>query len=181
MFNPHLSANKNSTTILLTVRESSSVSERTFSPWRRPGPGSVWSTLPLTALGDTLMAPGSSLTLTGMGLDIIPELSSINFHDSRFTTHVISAILNIGQSVTREWELHILDNSGAAHAVTLLPGEMIWYESARLLHGRPDALLGDYFDNLFIHYKPTHLWYSQQAEVREVAQAAEVTMTPYFF
>ena len=64
MFNPHLSANKNST-ILLTVRESSSVSERTFSPWRRPGPGSVWSTLPLMALGDTLMAPGSSLTLTG--------------------------------------------------------------------------------------------------------------------
>ena len=81
---------------------------------------------------------------------------------------MISAILNIGQSVSREWELHILDNTGAAHAVTLLPGEMIWYESARLLHGRPDALLGDYFDNLFIHYKPTHLWYSQQAEVKEV-------------
>lgn len=85
-------------------------------------------------------------------------------HIDRFTTHVISAILNIGQSVTKEWELHILDNSGEAHAVTLLPGEMIWYESARLLHGRPDALLGDYFDNLFIHYKPTHLWYAQQAE-----------------
>ena len=85
--------------------------------------------------------------------------------NSRFTTHVISAILNIGQSVTKEWELHILDNTGAAHAVTLQPGEMLWYESARLLHGRPDPLDGYYFDNLFIHYKPTNLWYSQQAEV----------------
>ena len=90
---------------------------------------------------------------------------------------MISAILNIGQSVTKEWDLHILDNSGAAHAVTLLPGEMIWYESARLLHGRPDALLGDYFDNLFIHYKPTHLWYAQQAEVREVL--AYISLSDY--
>ena len=87
-------------------------------------------------------------------------------HIDRFTTHVISAILNIGQSVTREWDLHILDNRGAPHALRLRPGEMVWYESARLLHGRPDTLDGEYFDNLFIHYKPTHLWYTQQAEVR---------------
>ena len=38
---------------------------------------------------------------------------------SRFETHVISAILNIGQAVTRDWDLHILDNEGAAHTVTL--------------------------------------------------------------
>ena len=69
MFNIHLSAKTNSTTtILLTVRESSSASGRTFSPWRRPGPASVWSTPPPTALGGTLTAPGSSLTLTGRAL-----------------------------------------------------------------------------------------------------------------
>ena len=38
---------------------------------------------------------------------------------SRFETHVISAILNIGQAVTRDWDLHILDNEGAPHTVTL--------------------------------------------------------------
>ena len=38
---------------------------------------------------------------------------------SRFETHVISAILNIGQAVTRDWELHILDNEGAPHTLTL--------------------------------------------------------------
>ena len=112
------------------------------------------------------MDAGSSHTLIGHSFPLKCIILSCNFF--RFTTHVISAILNIGQSVSREWELHILDNSGAAHAVTLLPGEMIWYESARLLHGRPDALIGDYFDNLFIHYKPTHLWYSQQAEVKGI-------------
>ena len=47
------------------------------------------------------------------------------------------------------------------------PGEMVWYESARLLHGRPDPFQGEYFDNLFIHYKPTHLWYTHQPDVRQ--------------
>ena len=47
------------------------------------------------------------------------------------------------------------------------PGELVWYESARLLHGRPDPFQGEYFDNLFIHYKPTHLWYTHQPDVRE--------------
>ena len=58
-----------------------------------------------------------------------------------------------------------MDNDGQGHRVVLQPGEMVWYESARLLHGRPHLLEGDYFDNLFIHYKPTHLWYHQQVEV----------------
>ena len=47
------------------------------------------------------------------------------------------------------------------------PGEMVWYESARLLHGRPDPFQGEYFDNLFIHYKPTHLWYTHQPDVSQ--------------
>lgn len=154
--------------LLLPVKEFSGACGRTSCPWRRAGPGSAWSTHPHTASGGTQTGPGSSLTLTGHSFPLkCIVLSSNTF---RFTTHVISAILNIGQSVSREWELHILDNTGVAHAVTLLPGEMIWYESARLLHGRPDALLGDYFDNLFIHYKPTQLWYSQQAEVKGVLQ-----------
>ena len=58
-----------------------------------------------------------------------------------------------------------MDNDGHGHQVVLQPGEMVWYESARLLHGRPQLLEGEYFDNLFIHYKPTHLWYQQQVEV----------------
>ena len=45
--------------------------------------------------------------------------SSLHCSVSRFETHVISAILNIGQAVTRDWDLHILDNEGAPHTVTL--------------------------------------------------------------
>ena len=86
-------------------------------------------------------------------------------HIDRFKTHVISAILNIGQAVREEWPLFIMDNTGTSHQVILQPGEMVWYESARLLHGRPQLLDGDYYDNLFIHYRPTDLWYTEEPGV----------------
>jgi len=97
-------------------------------------------------------------------------------HLDRFSTHVISAILNLGQSVTHAWPLHILDNSGAQHSVLLQPGEMLWYESARLVHGRPDKLEGEYFDNIFIHYRPTDLWYDTQYQIGSQPREQPITL-----
>ena len=70
----------------------------------------------------------------------------------RFNTHVISAILNIGQQVEEAWPLYIKDNDGRNHEVVLAPGQMVWYESARAVHGRPQPFNGEYYDNLFIHF-----------------------------
>ena len=69
----------------------------------------------------------------------------------RFNTHVISAILNIGQEVKE--------------SVVLDPGEMVWYESARAVHGRPRPLHGEYYDNLFIHFSPAEDWYTEHFTV----------------
>jgi prolyl 4-hydroxylase len=44
---------------------------------------------------------------------------------------VISAILNVGQSVDEPWPLQIVDHEDKRHDVFLKPGEMLWYESAR--------------------------------------------------
>ena len=41
----------------------------------------------------------------------------------RFNTHVISAILNIGQQVEEAWPLYIKDNDGRSHEVILAPGQ----------------------------------------------------------
>ena len=82
-------------------------------------------------------------------------------HVDRFNTHVISAIINLDQSVTEPWPLFIKGNEGLAHTVVLAPGEMLWYESARAVHGRPRPLSGEFYDNLFIHFSPAGEWYSQ--------------------
>jgi len=83
-------------------------------------------------------------------------------HVDRLGTHVISAILNVGQKVDVDWPLFIKDNEGGDHQVVLEPGEMIWYESARLVHGRMEHFQGEYYDNIFLHYKPKGDWYSGQ-------------------
>ena len=70
-------------------------------------------------------------------------------------THIISAIINVAQKVNRPWPLYIMDHHKNRHKVYLKPGEMLWYESSVLPHGRLDPLDGDHYDNLFVSYFPS--------------------------
>ena len=39
---------------------------------------------------------------------------------------------------------------------------MLWYESAKLVHGRQKPFKGSFYDNMFIHYMPRGLWYDEE-------------------
>ena len=81
-------------------------------------------------------------------------------HVDQMATHVISAILNIGQEGD-PWPLYILDHDDRQHQVMLKQGQMVWYESAKLQHARPVSFNGEFFDNVFVHFKPRdRRWYS---------------------
>lgn len=58
-------------------------------------------------------------------------------HVDTVNTHVVSAIINVDQDVDEDWPLLILDHDGNEHNLIMQPGDMVFYESARLLHGRP--------------------------------------------
>ena len=75
-------------------------------------------------------------------------------HLDHLRTHVVSAILNIKQNVDSPWPLQIYDNDGNLHEIILEPGEMVFYESAKLTHGRVKPLNGSAFENVFVHYMP---------------------------
>ena len=75
-------------------------------------------------------------------------------HADRPYTHVISSIVNIDQDVNREWALEIYGYDNKLHNVFLKPGEIFFYEGAKLLHGRTRPLDGQFFVNLFLHYRP---------------------------
>lgn len=66
-------------------------------------------------------------------------------HRDRLETHIISAIINIEQDVNEPWPLVIDDNYYRSNEVFITPQEVIMYEGARLLHGRPIALNGKSF------------------------------------
>ncbi len=58
-------------------------------------------------------------------------------HVDTVSTHVVSAIINVDQEVDEDWPLLIQDHQGNEHKLIMKPGEMVLYESAKLLHGRP--------------------------------------------
>ena len=84
--------------------------------------------------------------------------SILRMHVDTITTHVVSAIINIGQQVDEEWPLVIHIHNGQEHSLVMEPGDLLLYESAKLPHGRPSVLKGDYYDNLFIHFMPVIGW-----------------------
>lgn len=74
-------------------------------------------------------------------------------HRDRINTHVASVIINIDQQVNNDWPLIIDDHFYRRHSVLLKPGEMVFYEGARLKHGRPIAFDGQRYANVFAHFK----------------------------
>ena len=71
-----------------------------------------------------------------------------DFHEIFF------ASFQIDQKVDREWPLLVIDHQGARRKIYLQPGQMLLYESAKLPHGRQFPFRGDFFDNLFVHFRP---------------------------
>lgn len=63
--------------------------------------------------------------------------SVLRMHVDTVSTHVVSAIINVDQAVRRDWPLLILDHADREHRLAMQPGDMVLYESAKLLHGRP--------------------------------------------
>eukprot|EP00658_Telonema_sp_P-2_P020405 TRINITY_DN18069_c0_g1_i3.p1 TRINITY_DN18069_c0_g1~~TRINITY_DN18069_c0_g1_i3.p1 ORF type:complete len:127 (-),score=22.18 TRINITY_DN18069_c0_g1_i3:104-484(-) len=89
------------------------------------------------------------------GLRIYKRDAMLINHVDRRDTHIVSAVIQVLQKVDEDggWPLEVVGDDGTVHEVYLQPGEMVLYEGARHLHGRPMRLKGDYFGNIFTHYK----------------------------
>lgn len=92
----------------------------------------------------------------------------LKMHRDRIDTHIISAIINVAQETDVEWPLVIEDNYFRIHHIFLKPGEMVFYEGGRLLHGRPLAFDGKSFANMFCHFKPSNYVAPKIAELQKL-------------
>jgi prolyl 4-hydroxylase len=91
------------------------------------------------------------------GIRVYKRGTSLKMHTDTDTTHFISVILNIAQQVDSDWGLEIDDHMERRHSINLVPGELIFYEGARLNHGRPSPFNGDSYANIFLHFRPKGL------------------------
>jgi len=76
-------------------------------------------------------------------------------HVDRESTHAASMIVNIAQeNVTKPWTIEVHDHADRLHEVVMEPGDIVYYESAKALHGRNTPLHSGNYINLFTHYRP---------------------------
>ena len=89
------------------------------------------------------------------GIRIYHNQSMLINHVDRADTHVASAVIQVGQDGLQEgWPLEVLNEDGSCSEVYLQPGQMVLYEGARFMHGRPMRLNGTDFANVFSHFRP---------------------------
>ena len=89
------------------------------------------------------------------GVRLYHNGSSVAMHTDVPSSHVIGGILHVERSADAQpWPVVIEAFDGRSHAVELQPGELLLYEAAKCLHGRPRPLSGAWYANLFVHFKP---------------------------
>lgn len=90
------------------------------------------------------------------GIRVYQPGSFLYSHTDR-ETHVVSSTICVDHRLSNRWPLYIEDLEGRPHEIPVEPGEMVFFEGARLEHGRPYSLDGEYYANIFVHYTPTSL------------------------
>ena len=88
------------------------------------------------------------------GIRVYQPRSYLYNHRDHSKTHIVSSTICVDHRLTGRWPLYIEDVEGKPHEVSIEPGEMVFFEGARLVHGRPYPLEGDYYANIFVHYTP---------------------------
>jgi prolyl 4-hydroxylase len=75
-------------------------------------------------------------------------------HRDRIDTHILGVTMNIFQSDNSKWPIRIQDHVYRWHNLSIRPGQMILFESAKLLHERRQPLASDYNVSVFSHFLP---------------------------
>jgi hypothetical protein len=86
-------------------------------------------------------------------------------HVDREETHAVSLIINVAQhDSTDPWPVEVYDHAKRLHEVVMNPGDIVYYESAKCLHGRNRPLPSGEYVNLFAHYRPKGdpQWYEKE-------------------
>jgi hypothetical protein len=109
--------------------------------------------IPMQAYGLRIYEPGNSLTM----------------HTDRIDSHVISSIVHVDRDTDEPWPIVIEGFDGKTVEVDLQPGEMLFYESSKCIHGRPRPLKGKWYTSLFMHYRPKE-WHLSNAQAKQLCE-----------
>lgn len=121
------------------------------------------------------------------GIDLVPSIaygirayrndSNLLMHIDKATSHVISGIYHVGRSEDAQpWPIVIEDFHGNTNQVYLTPGDILFYESSKCFHGRPQTFYGGYYASLFMHYAPA----SPDFDREKLTQETHISVPPHW-
>ena len=99
------------------------------------------------------------------GLRVYTNGSSLLMHHDKVSDHIVSSIVHVGHDSDEPWPLVIEGLDGETYEAALEAGEMLFYESAKCLHGRPRTFRGRWYSSLFVHYKPVDWHVSKEGTI----------------
>ena len=86
------------------------------------------------------------------GIHSYKNMENLPLHREHLQTHHISAQIVIDKD--KDWPFEIYNHANKSHIIKSNNiGDMILYEGAKLLHGRPLPFDGTHYDILYVHYK----------------------------
>jgi len=95
------------------------------------------------------------LESTGIsGIRFYQPGATIAEHVDLAATNVISVLMNIDQDIKEPWPFKMRNHKGEVTDLHLKPGQMVVYESATCAHYRDTPLVGNYYANTFLRFKP---------------------------
>lgn len=90
--------------------------------------------------------------ITTYGIREYRRGASLKCHVDNGYTHVISTIINIDQD--KSWPLLVYGHDGKKKNIIMDDrNDLVLYESATVVHGRPEPFIGNSYANIFIHFK----------------------------
>ena len=101
-------------------------------------------------LRNTIWDETQTLAENGVGVNLSPAslYGRVYSNQTLIPPHVdaepmvISAVIRVSQDIKEPWIINVIDHSGKAHNLTLAEGEMLLYEGASVIHGRPYPMNG---------------------------------------
>lgn len=89
----------------------------------------------------------------GYGVRSYTRNSMLQLHRDRCETHILSCIIFVDEDANKKWPLDFFDHDLNHNKVVFDSGEMLLYESL-CAHGRLTPFDGEYYRNMYFHWKP---------------------------
>merc|ERR1719272_983626 len=114
---------------------------------------------------------GQEFEIAGFyGIRVYQNGSLVVPHVDFFTQSVISVTMLLGEDTDEPWPLEIESASdGSIRQVVLKPGEMVFYEGAKLFHGRVTPMRGRHYGIVTASYKPSMPYDMEYGDILEAA------------